>query len=122
MLKTRIDPADTSPVAMDGVKDVSMRILLGREHGMPHFSMRHFVVAPGGHTPRHAHDYEHEVVVLSGEGEAEQDGDVAPIRTGDVLFVRADALHQFRNTGSEPLQFLCLVPRDRDGGGEVPGS
>lgn len=122
MIRTRIDPGDTSPVAMDGVKDVSMRVLLGREHGMPHFSMRHFVVAPGGHTPHHAHDYEHEVVVLAGRGEAEQAGERTEISAGDVLFVAADAVHQFRNTGDEPLQFLCLVPTERDGGGEVPGS
>ena len=99
-----------------------MRILLGREHGMPNFSMRHFVVAPGGHTPHHRHDYEHEVVVLSGHGEATCEEERQVIGTGDVLFVPADALHQFHNTGEEPLQFLCLVPRDRDGGGEVPGS
>lgn len=122
MIRTRIDPEDTAPVAMDGVKDVSMRILLGREHGMPNFSMRHFVVAPGGHTPHHAHDYEHEVVVLAGTGEAEQAGETSEIAAGDVLFVRADAIHQFRNTGEQPLQFLCLVPKERDGGGEVPGS
>ena len=99
-----------------------MRILLGREQGMPNFSMRHFVVDPGGHTPHHQHDYEHEVVVLSGRGEAEYDGESQNIQPGDVLFVKADVLHQFRNTGEEPLQFLCLVPRDRNGGGEVPGS
>lgn len=122
MIRTRIDPTETHPVDLEGVKDVSMRILLGREHGMPNFSMRHFVVAPGGHTPHHQHDYEHEVVVLSGRGEAEYDGESQNIEQGDVLFVKADVLHQFRNTGEEPLQFLCLVPRDRDGGGEVPGS
>ena len=65
---------------------------------------------------------DHEVVVLAGSGEAEHAGETTDIATGDVLFVKADALHQFRNTGDEPLQFLCLVPKDRDGGGEVPGS
>ncbi len=122
MIRTRIDPAETRPIDLEGVKDVSMRVLLGREHGMPNFSMRHFVVAPGGHTPHHRHDYEHEVVVLSGHGEATCEEERQVIGTGDVLFVPADAPHQFRNTGEEPLQFLCLVPRDRDGGGEVPGS
>ena len=122
MLRTRIDSDDTAPVDLDGVKDVSMRVLLGGAHGMPHFSMRHFVVSPGGHTPRHEHDYEHEVVVLSGRGEAEQAGETIEIAAGDVLYVAADSIHQFRNTGDESLQFLCLVPRERNGGGEVPGS
>jgi len=99
-----------------------MRILLGREHGMPNFAMRHFVVEPNGHTPHHSHDYEHQVVVLQGSGEAEHDGETSQITRGDVLFVEPGKIHQFRNTGSEPLQFLCMVPMERQGGGEVPGS
>lgn len=122
MLRTRLDPTNTDSVEMDGVKDVSMRVLLGREHGMPHFSMRHFVVEPDGHTPHHSHDYEHQVIVLAGRGEAEQAGETQSIEPGDVLFVEAGAEHQFRNTGEAPMQFVCLVPRQRDGGGEVPGS
>ncbi len=122
MLTTRIDPLNTSPVDMEGVKDVSMRVLLGREHDMPHFSMRHFVVDAAGHTPHHSHDYEHQVIVLAGQGEAEQAGEIQTIRQGDVLFVEAGKEHQFRNTGETPMEFICLVPRDRDGGGEVPGS
>ena len=122
MLRTRLDPTNTDSVEMDGVKDDSMRVLLGREHGMPHFSMRHFVVEPDGHTPHHSHDYEHQVIVLAGRGEAEQAGETQSIEPGDVLFVEAGAEHQFRNTGEAPMQFVCLVPRQRDGGGEVPGS
>lgn len=122
MLKTRLNPQDTAPVAMDGVDGVSMRVLLGGDHGMKNFSMRHFVVEPGGHTPQHAHDYEHQVVVLAGSGEAEHDGETIAISAGDVLFVEPEKHHQFRNTGQEPMEFLCLVPRERAGGGEVPGS
>ncbi len=122
MIKTRIDTEQTAPAHMDGVKDVSMRVLLGAEHGMPHFSMRHFVVEPGGHTPRHRHDYEHQVVVLAGRGEAEHAGETVTFSKHDVMYVEANAIHQFRNLGDEPMEFLCLVPRERDGGGEVPGS
>ena len=39
-----------------------------------------------------------------------------------VMYVEADQTHQFRNTGSEPVEFICLVPRTRSGGGVVPGS
>ena len=122
MLRTRLAPEETSPVSLDGVKDVSMRVLLGREHGMPNFSMRHFVVESGGHTPLHAHDYEHQIIVLEGHGEAEQDGVTSTIASGDVLYVAPDLVHQFRNTGEEPMQLICLVPRTRNNGGEVPGS
>ena len=122
MLKTRLDKENIEPVDMDGVEGVSMRVLLGGEHGMKNFSMRHFVVEPGGHTPRHAHDYEHEVLILSGHGDAEHDGETIGVTAGDVLYVEAEKVHQFRNTSSEAMEFICLVPRSRDGGGEVPGS
>ena len=32
------------------------------------------------------------------------------LHAGDVVFVKPDEIHQFRNTGATPLKFLCLVP------------
>jgi quercetin dioxygenase-like cupin family protein len=114
------------PVAMDGVKDVTMRLMVGRDDGAPTFSMRHFTVEPGGHTPRHEHNYEHEVYVVEGSGRTEYAGEMHDIRAGDVLFVEPNTVHQFVNTGTTPLKFLCLVPARYDcGGGRLeptPGS
>lgn len=98
------------PVELEGSKGCSVRWLVGPEQGAPNFAMRQFEVAAGGHTPRHRHPYEHEVFVLEGTGEV-LEGDVAhPLRSGDVIYVRPDEVHQFRNTGNVPLKFLCLVP------------
>ena len=99
-----------------------MRVMVGKEDGAPNFAMRHFKVDPGGHTPRHSHDYEHQVVILKGRGEAFDQGEHRPISEGDVLFVGADDEHQFLNTGEEPLEFLCLVPLHGACGTPVPGS
>lgn len=126
MLIRRADEMDGKPMQMDGVKGVQMRMMVGRDDGAANFSMRHFTVEPGGYTPHHQHNYEHEVLILEGAGEA-QDGDaVHPIRAGDVLFVQPNTVHQFRNTGSTPLKFLCLVPTQydcgRDGMKPTPGS
>jgi len=111
---------------MEGVKDVDMRLMVGREDGAPNFSMRHFTVQPGGYTPHHQHNYEHEVLILEGEGEAQDGDDVHSIRAGDVLFVQPNTVHQFRNTGATPMKFLCLVPTQFDCGTEgkkpTPGS
>ena len=107
---------------MDGVEGVSMRVMLGREDGAPNFAMRHFAVAPGGHTPHHSHDYEHQLVILGGRGEAIDKGETRPISKGDVLYVVANEEHQFRNTGDEPLEFLCLVPLHAACGEPVPAS
>lgn len=32
------------------------------------------------------------------------------IREGDFILVKPGELHQYRNTGDEPLVFICVVP------------
>lgn len=99
-----------NPVNMEGASGCQVRILVGENERAPNFVMRQFEVAPGGHTPRHFHDYEHEVYVLEGQGVV-IDGDFErPLSAGDVVFVAPDDVHQFRNTGNGPLKFLCLIP------------
>jgi quercetin dioxygenase-like cupin family protein len=78
--------------------------------GAPTFAMRHFTVQPGGHTPLHKHDWEHEVYVLEGEGFVRHQDQEYPIRPGDAIFVPPNQLHQFRSAGSSHLRFLCMVP------------
>jgi quercetin dioxygenase-like cupin family protein len=121
MLIRNIDEMERRPVDMAGAEDVTMAMMVGRADGAPNFAMRQFVVAPGGHTPRHSHDYEHEVYILSGSGTVLLEGAERPIRAGDVLFVPPNQEHQFR-APDEALRFLCLVPVTRDCGEPVPGS
>jgi len=97
-------------VEMDGACLAKIRILIGPEDGACNFHMRHFEVDVGGCTPRHQHDYEHEIYVLRGEGVACTVTGDRPFQAGDVIFVPPNELHQFRNTGSEPCEFLCLIP------------
>lgn len=109
----KVQPAErieANPVTMPGSNGCTVRWLVGEADGAPNFAMREFEVQPGGFTPRHSHPYEHEVFVLQGQGEVFE-GDVAhAFRAGDVIYVAPDEVHQFRNTGSSPLKFLCLVP------------
>ncbi len=122
LLIVRPDPARTAPVEIPGVKDTRMEVLVGRAHGAPNFSMRHFVVAPGGYTPHHSHDYEHEVVVLEGEADVTYGTATHRVRAGDVLYIAANQMHQFRNAGAAEMRFLCLVPTSFDCGKPTPGS
>lgn len=122
MLIRRAEELAGTPMQMEGVKGVSMRMMVGRGDGAPNFAMRHFTVEPGGHTPHHSHNYEHEVYVVDGAGRVEQDGEFRNIRGGDVLFVEPNKVHQFVNTGDKPLQFLCMVPVTFDCGKPTPGS
>jgi quercetin dioxygenase-like cupin family protein len=95
---------------MEGASGCTVRWLIDENDGAPTFSMRHFVICPGGHSPRHAHPYEHEVFVLEGNGVVLEGDAEHPLRAGDVVFVKPDEIHQFRNTTDKPIQFLCLIP------------
>lgn len=97
-------------VTMPGSSGAKMRMLVGPEDGAPNFHMRHFEVAPGGHTPHHSHDYEHEILILSGRGIARSEQGDRPFQAGDVIFVPANEKHQFVNPGLEACSFICLVP------------
>ncbi len=121
MLIRNIGDTPKKAVAMEGVKGVRMAVMVGREDGAPNFALRSFDVDPGGHSPRHQHDFEHEVFVVEGSGEVLLDGAFRPIRKGDVVYVPADHEHQFR-AGSAGLSFLCLVPMSRSCGEATPGS
>lgn len=105
----------SQPVEMEGASGCSVRWLVGEPDGAPTFAMRQFEVAAGGFTPRHSHPYEHEVYVLTGEGIVFEGDRQHTIRAGDVVFVAPDEVHQFRNTGEQPLRFLCMIPNSATG-------
>ena len=97
-------------VTMPGAAGAQMQMLCGPDDGCPNFAMRKFTIAPGGYTPKHQHDYEHEILILAGAGVAFGNGHEQPIKAGDTLYVPANELHQFRNTGPADLEFICMVP------------
>ena len=99
-----------NPVEMEGAEGCTVRWLLGKSDAAPNFAMRQFEVAPGGHTPKHFHDYEHEVFVMEGQGVVLEGEREHFLKAGDVILVVPNEVHQFRNTGETPFKFLCLVP------------
>ncbi len=91
-------------------KGVTGRIAIGKAEGANNFCMRVFEVAPGGYTPRHTHEWEHEIFVHAGNGEFLNDGKWNPAKTGDAVFIPGNEEHQIRNTGKNLLVFICLIP------------
>jgi quercetin dioxygenase-like cupin family protein len=67
-------------------------------------------IAPGGHTTKHTHAWEHEIFVHSGSGEIFGNQEWSSFKIGDVVLVPGNEEHQIKNTGSETLTFICLVP------------
>jgi quercetin dioxygenase-like cupin family protein len=106
----QLDDVEQRPVEMPGACGCKVRSLVGEADGAPNFAMRQFEVAPGGYTPRHSHPYEHEVYVLEGQGVVLEGTRERPLQPGAVVYVAPGDVHQFKNTGSGPLKFLCLVP------------
>lgn len=110
MKLNHFEDVEQNAVDMPGASGCKVRWLVGKNDGAENFSMRQFEVGVNGFTPKHSHPYEHEVFVLAGEGTVLEGGTVHKIKSGDVIFVQPNEVHQFKNTGDLPLQFLCLIP------------
>lgn len=100
----------SAPVTMEGSAGCRVRWLVDDKDGAPNFAMRQFEVEPKGYTPRHSHPYEHEIYVLEGEGVVVEGANERPLKAGDCVYVAPDEVHQFKNTGTAALKFLCMVP------------
>jgi quercetin dioxygenase-like cupin family protein len=116
MIKAKAVDFDTIPAREFGPEapGTSIRVLISDAvDGAPVYNMRMIEIQPGGHSPDHAHPYEHENYVLEGEGEVMIGERVHPIHPGTVILVPPDVRHQYRNTGGTLLRFLCSVPVEK---------
>ena len=109
-----IESQEQKPVTMPGASGAKMRMLIGPADHAEKFHMRHFEVEPGGYTPHHQHDYEHEIIVLKGSGVARSPSGDRAFSAGETIWVPPNEMHQFQNTGGTPLEFICLIPAPRD--------
>jgi len=107
VIRTDQEPAE--PVTLEGASNVSVRVLIGPGDGAPNFAMRLFEIRPGGHTMRHAHSFEHEIIVHSGSGSLWTPEREWPLQVGTVALVPPGQEHQFR-AGSDGMSMFCMVP------------
>ena len=110
MKVVQYESMEAKKVEMTGAQGVSVRIPIGEADGAPGFTMRVFTVSPGGNTPYHRHDYEHEIIILKGCGELLGTGESVPVTAGTVVFVPPDELHGFRSDATLGMEMVCLVP------------
>ncbi|WP_455382749.1 cupin domain-containing protein [Salinispira pacifica] len=103
---------DVAPTHFDNdkAKSVDGRVIVGKKEGAPNFVLRVFEVGPGGHTPRHQHDWEHEIFIHAGRGEVYGDGSWHSVEPGSVVFVPPNEEHQIRSADGTTLVFVCLIP------------
>jgi quercetin dioxygenase-like cupin family protein len=101
-------------MAGEGIVDVAKRVLVSPEDGWDGWVMRLFEVGPGGHTPRHAHEWPHINFVASGRGSLYLDGLTHALAPGSYAFVPGGREHQFVAADGEALSFVCIVPSEGD--------
>jgi quercetin dioxygenase-like cupin family protein len=96
-----------------GAVGATKRVLIAETDGADYSRMRYFTVSPGGYSPYHTHWGGHQVFIVKGRGELVADGAVYPFESGDYVFVNDTEQHQFKNTGDEDLEFICIVPSEK---------
>ena len=101
---------DVPELQAEGLDGVTIRWVIGKDDGAPHFAMRVLEVQAGRATLHHSHWWEHEVYVLDGQGVVVLDEGETAIAAGSVVLVDGGEMHQFRNTGEGVLRFICLIP------------
>ena len=102
--------SDVRADAVPEVEGVTIRWVIAKPDGAPHFALRVFEVQPGCASPHHRHWWEHELFILDGQGMADTEEGEFRLGPGTAVLVPGGVLHQFRNVGEGLLRFICLVP------------
>ncbi len=96
-------------VTAEGSHGASIQWLLGKKDNVPHFYMRLVTVEPGGVIPLHRHEVIHEMYILKGKGAVLHANGETAVGEGNFVYMPANEIHGTKNTGSEPLQFICCI-------------
>lgn len=94
----------------EGSHNMRMRQLIGHEDGARKTALHELIVGKGGYSAKHAHEWDHQLVVTSGRGLAIVDRKKIDLRPGVVLLVQGDEEHQFFQRGTRPLVFVAVTP------------
>ena len=94
-------------------KGARRQVLIGPDEA-PNFALRRFIMEPGGGIPAHTNTVEHEQYVLRGQARVGIGDKVIDVGPGHVLYIPAGTPHWYEVHGSEPFEFLCIVPNKPD--------
>jgi quercetin dioxygenase-like cupin family protein len=98
-----------------GAKEAVHRKLLDTPQGPDRFVLTEFEIAPGGATPPHHHDWEHEIFVLEGGMSLIFPGSdtTTSVKPGDAIFIPRNEPHGFVTGPDESCRFLVVAPTER---------
>lgn len=65
---------------------------------------------PGSKTPLHKHEGDFEVYyIVAGQAMVNDNGDLKPAKTGDIIFTDHGESHSMENIGETDLEFIALI-------------
>ncbi|MFH7027180.1 MAG: cupin domain-containing protein [Heteroscytonema crispum UTEX LB 1556] len=73
------------------------------------YSLAHATLPVGETSQLHSLKTSEVYYILSGSGEMHIDDETHIVEPGDAVYIPADARQFIRNSGSEPLVFICIV-------------
>lgn len=111
------DSARTRRYGNDPSNQVTETWMIGKKEGAENFAFRYYQLEDGARSREEQHQHDHGVFVLQGTGEVLLGEEVHPISRGDIIYIPPDVLHQLRNTGQDPLGFICVIPARREKAG-----
>ena len=98
-----IEQSPPQPTAIEGIWHATWA---GEAQGLKQLSVWRQSLARGASTPPHQHDCDEVVICLQGRGELHTEGQQLPFDSHSTLVLPRLRVHQFFNTGSEPLEVL----------------
>ncbi len=97
-------------VNYEGSINAKIQWLITKDVGANHFAMRRFIIKKDGKIPKHQHDWEHEIYMLSGRGVVGIDEEEVEVDKDMFIYIPPNKPHWFRNPYNEDCIFLCLIP------------
>ncbi len=73
------------------------------------YSLAHAMVPAGKTSIDHALTTSEVYYILSGQGDMHIDEEIKAVSAGDAIYIPPKARQHIRNTGQEPLVFICIV-------------
>ncbi len=102
-------PRPDAPSEMEGFNPttgVAIKMFVDRTFGAIHQSLFLIQYMPGAKIDLHDHTFEESYLILSGEVEAECEGQTYHVGPGGVVWTSVGCRHRFANVGTEPVRWL----------------
>lgn len=95
--------------AFKGVGGLVLRLIHPEVNGSDQLGMGIVYVHPGEELPPHKHSNEEGYFIISGEGIMTIDGTEITLEKNMAVYMPAGSTHYTKNTGNEPLIFVCAL-------------